>query len=234
MDDRYDSLEKSILSDPETINRIRENNGVRAIAFDSKSHDDKIKENQDLMTHITNAVNGISQDGQRTQEGLNSIDWLNNLLQKTSEDLRFDKRDMERNVGQNTATDLNANAVQNKANLQAANTETNLNEVFDSIFKDPTLDSLLQSFNIGPYELMSSPDRAAASLELAKAVHLAKNFDAEVDKRVKIQMEANREKKNLSSPGSQGNSKSATGNQSVVDENGVIQNSKDEFDFMMS
>ena len=199
----------------------------------NRSNEDQINENQELTNHIYNALNSVDADGNRSQEGHNSINWLNDTLTKQRDDLRIDQRIAEREAKM-PQPDVNSQAIQNKNNLISANPDKDVVGIYDSIFKDPTIDSFFQSLGIGPAEFVSSADRASASFELAQKVHLANNFDAAVDTAVKKQMESQRERGNAGSPGSQGSSKSATGKTAAINDEGIIQNTAEEFQYMSS
>lgn len=231
--DRVKDITSTILSSPEDINKFRESQGLPAIKFDSKSVDDKLKDHSELTNHILQAFNGKDAEGSFTQQGIDSQNWLNNWMSSKNEDLRFEKRDFDRNANVK-APDTSGDAKNNLGNLQAAHKDENIPDVLDNLFKNnPSADALFASFGVSPSEALSSMDRANAFYELAKHVERSKNIDALVKEGVTKQLEAHRERGNASTPGiNSKNSGSATENQAPVNDKGEIQTSKEEFAFL--
>ena len=134
--------------------------------------------------------------------------------------MEIEKELSARGVGSASTDDntMKTAAKQNAAILQSENPGVNVVEIFDAIVSDPVLDPLFASYGVGPLQLVSTPERARASFELAKLVHKAKNFDAAVKAAVKKEMGAKAKAKSASNPGTGNRTTSAKNENSEYQE----------------
>lgn len=194
---RVDAL---VSGSAEDLNKYRQSKGLPPLAVDTRSHAEKEKEVEDLYTHIDKALDGDAE----------SIKALNSHFAKQRENLLIAKIQNE-NIKPKTAEQAFAER-KNAASL-----------VFSDAFKkDPEakayVDELSEHFDAGGafdalgvdvLDAFATPERAAAFIEMGKALNTFRNLEAVVEKRVTAELERRRTAVNAGGPGNKGGKNSA-------------------------
>lgn len=182
-------LSQALLGTPQDINAYRQREGLSPLPFESTSLEDRYKAAQEDFKTLQDA---LSQDEKLSVAATQK---LFQAFQKKVQDLELDKRLAERNPAKPAAQ--NPDSKVNWARILEKDPEAN--KVMTSLvpfLKSPAGNGLLGSFGMTVQNVMATPERAQQAYELAKRLALGDpaNFEAEVSKRVKAEMEHNRQR----------------------------------------
>jgi chorismate mutase len=170
----------------EDLNKVRSQRGLAEFPI-PKSWDDQEKEWNELSKDIVSALNG-------DQESVKRLDQFFSDKQKSVIEGRAKAQAAKPH--QKTNQDFLKNAQEVVDDLKKANpeTETYLNEISEWVDKG----GFLRSMGIDAAFLLSDPKRAQVAAEVGEALHLKRNFDEIVSKRVKAEVDKVKRSKGLS------------------------------------
>ena len=194
---RVDAL---VSGSAEDLNKYRQSKGLPPLAVDTRSHEDRVKAVDTLYENVDKALQGDAQ----------ALKALENHFAKERENLLIAKIQNE-NIKPKTAEQAFAER-KNAASL-----------VFSDAFKkDPEakayVDELSEHFDAGGafdalgvdvLDAFATPERAAAFIEMGKALNTFRNLEAVVEKRVTAELERRRTAVNAGGPGNKGGKNSA-------------------------
>lgn len=178
-------LNQAILGSPQDVNAYRQRHGLPPIPFESTSLEDKYKAAEADWNLLQEALKG-SEDATAK---------LAQAFQKRLHDIELD-RGIAARMPQKPAT-VDANPKLNWANIVQKDPEANkVMSTLVPFLKSPHGVGVLGTFGMDIHNVMSTPERAAQIYDLATRVHRGSPevFEAEVTKRVKAEMEQNRQR----------------------------------------
>lgn len=182
-------LSQALLGTPQDINAYRQREGLSPLPFEASSLEDRLKTAQEDWKTLQEALS--------TDERISvaATQKLAQAFQKKVADLELDKRIAERNPAKPAAA--NPDSKVNWARILERDPEAN--KVMTALvpyLKSPAGNGLFGSFGMTVQNIMATPERAQQAYELAKRLALGDpaNFEAEVSRRVKAEMEQNRQR----------------------------------------
>lgn len=182
-------LSQALLGTPADINAYRQRQGLPPLPFDQTSLDDKVKQVGEEWTLWEQA---LSQDEKVSAQAIRAI---TQKLQDRKDNLRLEKLAEAKAPKQTQDNSSQANV--NWARILEKDPEANkVMTALVPFLKSPAGNGLLGSFGMDVKSIMATPERAQQAYDLAKRLHLGDpaNFEAEVSKRVKAEMEQNRQR----------------------------------------
>ncbi|OGT56696.1 MAG: hypothetical protein A3E01_00340 [Gammaproteobacteria bacterium RIFCSPHIGHO2_12_FULL_63_22] len=182
-------LSQAILGTPTDINAYRSRHGLPALPFESTSIDDKIKAVGEEYALWEQA---LSQDEKVSAAAIRTI---TQKLQDRKDDLRAEKLAAAK-APQSPARGSNASG-ENWARITAQDPDANkVMSALVPFLKSKFGNGILGSFGMDIQNVMSTPERAKQIHDLAQRVYRGdpQVFEAEVAKRVKAEMEQNRQR----------------------------------------
>lgn len=176
---RVSEIEQALLGTPDQINAHREIAGLPPLPFEKSSSAEKL---QAAEAEAAIFQRMLSQD---PDESAKAIAEFQGKIQQKLEDLKFQTR-FEKMAPKSQSSDI---VGQQKTNLTALSTKyPDAMEKFNSLvpyLKTKLGTGVLGSFGMDLLNIHNSPERSNQMYELAAKIHLADNFEAEVDRRVK-------------------------------------------------
>lgn len=182
---RVSEVEQALLGTPDQINEHRERLGLAPLPFEKTSTAEKL---QAAEAEAAIFQRMLSQD---PEESAKAIAEFQTKLQQKLEDLKFNARFEKLQP----KTQNGGAAATHKTNMQALVTQfPDAMEKFNSLvpyLKTKLGTGVLGSFGMDLLNIHGSPERSQQMYELASKIHLADNFEAEVERRVKQALDDN-------------------------------------------
>jgi hypothetical protein len=176
----------------EDLNKWRKSQGLPEIAVDTRPHEDKAKEVDDLYNAVDKALQGDAE----------SLKWLNNHFAKRREDLLASKIRSEalpqKNADQ-AFKERKAVSQTNFASVVRANPQAKV--YFDELTDHLSPGGVLDSLGVDVLDAASTPERLAAFVELGQALNTFRNLDKVVEGRVTAELERRRTAGNVGGAG---------------------------------
>jgi hypothetical protein len=201
MQNRLDDLHRDLASGGlNSVNKWREANGLPKMQ-EPKSSADQLKEHSELVSHISNAVQGNA----------DSLKWLNETLMPKLENLKYDARDEAKNGGANPALKAHQEFLQTATgNIQkfvAANQDKAGH--LDALMPLVEAGGLLHSHGIDRAHMAATPERLEAWAKIGEALDLMQpdpkqpgktKLDAHIEARVQQALDDKRRAVNKGLP----------------------------------
>lgn len=174
----------------EAVNQIRERQGLPRIQGETRP----LQERQQEFEQIQKWISNLTTDDTALEAFNNLRDWASkNAKSLEKEGLKAEL--LGNPDGKKAYQDYVTKSSEIYAGVIAQNPQAS--DLFENVLLPLTeKGGLLQSYGITPAQITASPERAAAWLEIAQALNMAKDFEgkvnAEVEKRVKATMEQKR------------------------------------------
>lgn len=197
---RAESMERDFaLGGIDAVNRWRESNGLPKIEAETRSYDDRIREQSELISHINNALQGNE----------DSLKWLNQTLLGKLEDLKLDARIAQRQGNAPVAAQYQKFQQDAQSNFNKFTTENKDKlphlEALAPLFQKG---GLLHSHGIDAVQMASTPERLASWAKIGEAVSLLEvdpktgksGLDTLVEQRVQQAMDMKRKAANAGRP----------------------------------
>jgi hypothetical protein len=183
-------LNQALLGTPQTVNEYRQRQGLAPLPFESTTTAEKAKAAEEEWSLWQAA---LSQDENASAQAIRTI---TQKLQDKRDNLRLEKM-AESKAPKAAPSSQGSDAKVNWARILERDPEANkAMTALVPFLKSPAGNGLLGSFGMDVQSIMATPERAQQAYELAQRLHRGdpQVFEAEVTKRVKAEMEGNRQR----------------------------------------
>lgn len=167
----------------EDLNKWRKSQGLSELPIDTRSHEDRVKEVDDLYSNVDKALNGDPE----------SLKWLNNHFAKQRESLLESKltaKNSQNKTADQAFNERKSVARANFASMVQANPEAK--GFFDELTDHLSPGGVFDSMGFDVLDAASTPERLAAFVEMGQALNVFRNLEKVVEGRVTAELERRR------------------------------------------